>query len=402
MLFIVCWSGTVAVLAHEIDWALDPALRVAPREGSRAAWPAMLDAAQAAVPGARLIEVKLPVGPRDSVQVLAERADARLARIYVDPFTAQVRGVRTYFNVQRFLRSFHMNLFFNWGAWGYVVVSLFALPLAAALVTSLLFYRRWWRRFFVLKTGRGLRTFFADLHKVSGLWSLWFVLVMAITGIWYGLEILAVSPAYPEAPKAAAHRASASIGLDQALRRTREEWPGFDVRQVFLPGGHLGEIFVMQGQAEAWLVRDRSNNLHLDPGSGSVRYRQDASGLALGARWIDTADPLHFGDFGGFGVKLVWFVFGLALCGLTLSGAYLHAKRIASKTSSQAMRRARDASTLASAGLLAVAAWRGYLEVAGYELGLPGTTPPPAVVVFVASWSIATLAILACWAWKVR
>ncbi|MEZ0472722.1 PepSY domain-containing protein [Luteimonas salinilitoris] len=44
----VCFTGTLAVLAHEIDWLLYPEIRVAPGP-ERASWGAMLAAARSAI-----------------------------------------------------------------------------------------------------------------------------------------------------------------------------------------------------------------------------------------------------------------------------------------------------------------------------------------------------------------
>ena len=40
------------------------------------------------------------------------------------------------------------------------------------------------------------------------------------------------------------------------------------------------------------------------------------------------ADPLHFGYFGGLATKLVWFVFGVGLSGLSISGVLLTWRRL--------------------------------------------------------------------------
>lgn len=404
MLFVICWSGTVAVFSHEIDWLLNPALRVQPVAAAAPRWAAVVAAAQQTVPDQKVTTLMLPSGPRDAVQLWARDAHDTVTRIYVDPASARVQGTTSYFNVQRFFRSFHMNLFFNTGPWGYLVVCLLALPLLASMATALVFYKRWWQRWLVLKLDRGWRVFWSDLHKTGGLWSLWFVLVIGLTAAWYFIEAAGIVPDYPEPPRLDA--ASAPLHLDNALAHARSHWPELQVRSITLPGSHYGNMLELEGQAGDVLVRDRANKLFVDPTTGAELGRQRAADLSLAARWVDTADPLHFGDFAGLGVKLIWFVFGLLLSGLSLTGAYLHVQRLQRKYARADRRPAVVAAYGVSAVLLAASAVGGWIEIRRYGSLVDGVrhwpVVPLPVTAFIALWVVATLAVLWIWVRRLR
>ena len=44
---------------------------------------------------------------------------------------------------------------------------------------------------------------------------------------------------------------------------------------------------------------------------------------------FEAADPLHFGTFGGYWTKTIWFVFGAFMCALSISGVVIYALRLA-------------------------------------------------------------------------
>ncbi len=407
LLFVICWSGTIATISHEIDWLVTPEARAQPGSVKKS-WGDMTAAVQTAYPDAEILSVMAPLYDRSSAIVLVNLPDQRLVRIYVDPYSGQINGRYSYLNVQRFFRSFHRSIFLPTGI-GTIFVSLFSVTMLASLVAALYFYKRWWTRFFRFKNGTG-RLFWSELHKSAGLWSIWFIVVIGATGVWYGFERLRfdigdgiisyVGPAdvsVREFPKARTQPGGSDLPLDRLLEKVRTARPDLDIKSVRL----RKHVLSAHGQAGHFLVRDRANQIALDARSGEVLYNHAASDLPPYWRWSDTADPLHFGDFGGLASKLVWFFFGLVLSGLILTGTWLHAHRLA-RDRPRARWPGTAAACVVSLIVIAASAPLG-IQGARESLGptiegvkhLPTLAPGVKYVIF--GWIALTLAIIASW-----
>ncbi|MCX2860291.1 PepSY-associated TM helix domain-containing protein [Paucibacter sp. PLA-PC-4] len=412
LLFVLCWSGTVATLAHEIDWLLTPQLRVQP-QGHFLPLEALHRPVQAAYPQARIDRLQAPLGARFAAQVVIDLPAQRNVRVFVDPYTAEIRGSASYFSVQRFFRSFHITLF-N-GQWGLYLVWVMSVPMAVSLIAPLCFYKRWWQRFLVLKTDRGRRVFWSDAHKLVGLWCWAFGLVIAVTGLWFLFEALrgdvgdgisawagpggAAMVELPRLPT------QASLDIEALAAKARQGRPELDIKTL---GLDRAGYFYVDGQAGQLLLRDRANKLYLDPSNGRVAYDQQAAKLSAYWRWSDTADPLHFGDFAGLGSKLLWFVFGLGLSGLCLSGAYLHAQRLRADAAApdRVGWAGTGAATLATVLVLAASVSGGLTEIQRFGPKPGGVAQRPdiawPVAAFLVAWVLITLAALGWWVWMLR
>ena len=334
VLFTICLSGTLAVVGNEIDWLLKPALR-APAQSDPIQWTTIHRNVQALHPEAHIAWLQAPVEPGFAVEIVIQRHDARnFGRVYANPYSAEIQGEAGWLTAQRFLRDFHMYLFVP--RWGKYVVTAFGLILLISMVTGIIVYRKWWRGFFTLERRRGRRILWGSAHKLLGVWSLWFVAIMAITGTWYFVEALLfefTNFRYLGTPTLNADQlrsygpAAPLADLDAIVARSKQEVPSLNVALVRLPAFGT-DVISVQGQSDAVLVRDRANRLNFHPFSGELISAQLAQDLSLPRRWVDTADPLHFGDFGGLLIKLAWFVFGLALNAMILSGAWLYLRRV--------------------------------------------------------------------------
>jgi len=402
LLFVVCWSGTVAVFSREIDLVLDPAHSAAPRTES-IAWGAFERSIAAEHPDWWLFQMTASHGPGTTLEAWAMDEQDVTWRIDGDPATGAIVQTRTLFGVQRFFRSFHMALFVeDWpilgvplGDW---IVALLSVPLLASMVTSLVFYRRFWRGFLRLEWRKGRKVFWSDAHKLAGLWSLWFILAIGLTGLWYLAE-RHLAPG-PEPPQAEASKDPMRLPVGELVARAQAAYPELVINAVILRDVDRG-LFEVHGQDGAALVRDRAARVWLDARSGTVLGVQRSARLSPYERWIETADPVHFGNFAGLWSKVPWFVFGLALSGLCLSGAYLQAKR-QERRDEGAYRGPIVAAYAATIACLLLAAAFGYREIMSY--GSAGAPPavPAGVTAFIAAWTAATLGILTLWMRWVR
>ena len=84
----------------------------------------------------------------------------------------------------------------------------------------------------------------------------------------------------------------------------------------------------IQGDHEAILVRSRANTVYIDPVTVEIAGSYTGAELDAYTRISEAADPLHFGYFGGFVTQLLWFVFGVLLSSLSITGVLIYAKRI--------------------------------------------------------------------------
>lgn len=329
MTFVLA-TGTLAVLAHEFDWMITPAMRVAPQATPQASIGTIAAAAQAHVPGGRLQAVYMPTDPWFAAEIWVDKGKKRIERVYVDPWTAEVTGTGGWANIHRFLRQTHRHLMLP-VEYGVPIVCSMAFLLLASLITGLVTYKKFWRGFLRKPHWRGGgRRLSGDLHRLGGLWGLWFVALMIVTGFWYLIEQLGGdAPPHPQPPKIkGALSAPAGPELDALIASAQAAYPTLRINEVRFPTAKGARGLVVAGQADAILVRDRSNAVWMNPDSGKVLMVSRGEALSAHQRISEAADPLHFGTWGGLPAKLVWFVFGLLLTGLSVTGVMIYSLRL--------------------------------------------------------------------------
>lgn len=336
MTFIL-FTGTLAVVSAEIDWLLQPSLRVAPSsvEGP-VAW-AKIAGSAAEYPGvAKVSYINAPTAPAFAAKVTVVDVGGSTFFLHAHPTTGEIQGTGPWVGAQRVLRNMHRHL--NLPTWlGVPIVSSLAFLLLVSLISSFILYKKWWRGFTKPLRNRDARTWWGDFHRLAGVWSLWFIAIITLTSIWYFVESLGGNaPPHPRVEgRTAALDVERGEGFDltAAIDAGLDAYPGLKVETVRLPDDD--NVVQISGDYKAVLVRPRSNAVHVDARNSELLLKTDGRDLNLHQRISEMADPLHFGYFGGYWTKVLWFLFGLAMTGLSLSGAAIYSLRLAQERSDQ-------------------------------------------------------------------
>ncbi|QRK82711.1 PepSY domain-containing protein [Pseudomonas granadensis] len=354
---IVCVTGTLAVVSQEIVWLANPQMRASQPadDAPRLSYDQILAAIKQAEPQTVVQRISRPDESHFALDVNVSYPDGRSQTVYVNPYTGVIQGSAPDFNFKAFTRALHgwwLVPFTNGFSWGWYLVSFLGLPLLASLITGLVVYKRFWKGFFrpTLRFRHGARIFWGDFHRLSGIWSIWFIAVISITGIWFLIEALlfdnhisiSSEPVIPAmareaVPISADGTPPPRISLDRAIEVAQQKIPGLEVSFVSLPGNAYSH---MNLGGRGWYPL-MFQSATLNPFNGDLaasRLLSDRTALEF---VTESMRPLHTGDFGGLWIKLIWFFFGLVLSMMVLSGLLIWTKRTALATANALKRESK-------------------------------------------------------------
>ena len=337
LLFVICFSGTIATLSSEIDWLLDSDVRTS-EPGTKVS-PILLSEAYQRVqydyPDANIYAIRETPEDYLATRFYLNDRDKGNITVYLDPYSGAVLAERDRLSIKNFFRIFHKQLFIvdtKFTVNGVLIVGLFGFSLLLTLLSGIFFMGGWLKKLLRLRWDKGLRVFFTDWHRSTGLWTMVFSMLFALTGMWYWIEkVASISESSIVEQSEVRYQDMAPVlsapDFAMYIRKAKTALPGLEVNAFFLPS-EPGEAVHVFGQTDAILVRDAANYVALNPYNGDVLAVRNATDLGVLDRWLHTVDPLHFGTFGGLWTKALWFFFGLLLTISIPVGMYLWYKRV--------------------------------------------------------------------------
>lgn len=324
-------SGSILVYDHQVDARLNPQRYAL--TGTQAVLPVAeyLSRASDALQGqARPGNLRMPEEEGAPLVVLARgREGSGFYRVYMDPVSGRVLDISQTGGLVGWLHGFHEHLQLReYG--GRDVVGWAGV---AMLISSLSGIYLWWPGRGRFRQALGMRPGLPpsrNLHYLFGFYGSLVLAMLSFTGIFLAwpepgrIAVSAVAPVSPSVRNVQAPDAPAEgkrIGLDQALESARALYPSAVVSGVGLPNGPRGTYRIafretVEGPTNAIV-------LFLDPASGDIIRRSDASVRTGGDAFLATLRPMHTGEaFGALG-RLIIFVVGLLPGLFVVTGAII-------------------------------------------------------------------------------
>lgn len=322
-------TGTLAVMSYEIDWLTNSAKRVIPLPQSEdIKWALIYNRAKDQSPDDLVSIISAPIDLWFAVEVIQLNKDKKRYRQYFHPVTGKYQGAGRWYNWQRFFRMAHRHLMMPTQI-GITLVCIMGLFLIGSIISGTFMYPKWCRGFFRKPRTNNKRVFWNDIHRLLGLWSLWLLIVICVTSVWYLIEIWGARASYPNTGKPTSALAQqqvvqpSSAVIDQAIKTTFTKHPNMIIKNIRFPSKE-GQAIIIEGQSNTVLVRDRATNAVFDPVTADLLSTRFAQNLSVHVRISEAADPLHFGYFAGIYSKIFYFIFGIILSALAITGTYLY------------------------------------------------------------------------------
>jgi uncharacterized iron-regulated membrane protein len=337
-MLLLCLTGLPLIFSHEIDHMLgrsvDPP-ELAEAHGQASLDDIVTDAAQRRPGDAVQFVIGDPDEPNFWFVRMGETIDARKASAFYFYDARTGDYLHAYPLGEGFMDlmlRLHIDLFA--GLPGMLFLGFTGLLLLAALVSGAVLYGPFMRRlpFGTVRHSRGPWVRWLDLHNLIGVVTLTWVFVVGLTGVINTLTV----PIFAHwqntqlAEMIGPHRDASPIeGLasaQRALDAAQAAEPDMRLSFMAFPGnGFAGPrhfVAFMQGNT-AWTSNVLKPVL-VDADSGQAIDSRD---LPWYVHALLLSQPLHFGDYGGMPMKILWAVLDLLTIILLGSGLYLWLKK---------------------------------------------------------------------------
>jgi uncharacterized iron-regulated membrane protein len=333
-LLLLCVTGLPLIFAEEISHAsgAEPEVSAPPAGARPMSLDVLIEKAKAEYPGNRPLFtgwfedgaiVYVNLGPR------ADTPPAGMKTALFDAYTgALVPAPQFNDGVMFLIQRLHTDMLL--GLSGKLFLGGMGLLFVASMVSGVVLYRPFMRKlaFGEVRRERSARLKWLDLHNLLGIVATAWLLVVGLTGVintldeplyddWQKSQLAELTRQWQGAPTPTTFGS-----MDQAVAVARQARPDLTPAFVSYPGtGYSGDHHYGVFMTGASAIAQRNYQPVLVDAATSQLTGVPKWPLTLSAMYV--SQPLHFGDYAGLPLKIVWALLDVLAIVVLGSGVYL-------------------------------------------------------------------------------
>lgn len=227
--------------------------------------------------------------------------------------------------ISKWLLQLHYSL--HAGVFGRILLFVMGIIYLLSLLTGILLYRKMLLKTlcFKVRINRGRRgNFYSALHRYIGVWALILNLVLVVSGIFLAYKVAKAGlqdPKEPTSPKL-------DISVERSLEGIEANYPEFTPTYIRLPKKEDSPL-VISGvfDQDPFYFSEHYNKILIEPKTGTVTSVIKVSEASLSTKLDSMITPLHYGQYGGVLIKLLYCFIGLSGPFLSVTGFLIWNKK---------------------------------------------------------------------------
>lgn len=329
-LLVISFTGAILVFDDDIDQALFASHKKLTDPAAYISYDQSFERIRSAYPG---WEIRVPEVPSSLHEnILYELRQGKVRKwIFAHPATGEIhsqvdRADRRFTHV---LLNIHYNLLS--GTAGKIIVLLVGVIFLVSLITGIMVYRKSIAKVLMLRqkvSFRSRRAMYSSLHRILGVWGLLFNFLMAISGVFLGYLVvksaLQNKDMLIEVP-------ALTYAIDDAIANAERAYPGFEVTYLRFPKNAEGNLQLLGRFTDDPLYYGKYYSSIVINAEGMAEEGVFLKDRPWYMRMLKVLQPIHFGDYAGWLVKIIYCLGAMLPPLLSVTGFLLWKARSTSK-----------------------------------------------------------------------
>jgi uncharacterized iron-regulated membrane protein len=326
-LLIMSTTGAILTFSDEIESAYDAKSLNVQNPAGAYSYDASLSAVRKQYPD---WEIRLYGAPGTNEAIVYDlRKGGEMKKVFAHPITGQLlyTDENVHKQLHRQMLMLHYTLFA--GTAGKVTVFFIGLLFLGTLITGVFIYRKAIGKVLTFKVhiNRNTdRSFYSSLHRIIGVWSLLFNMLIVVTGLFISGNI-ALTALKKVEPKKKMDQPLLVGSIDAIKSTVLKQYPDFTVHLIRVAA--KTDVVQLSGsfKEDPFYYGNYYSRFYVQGNNMIIQKKEWLKEQPALKKWQSISGPLHFGNYGGLPVKILYAVFGLMPGILSITGFFIWQKR---------------------------------------------------------------------------